>query len=228
MTEQEFIIKLQENNINLTPKMIQDFRDYFELIVSYNKVMNLTGNDELEVVYERHFYDSIKIAFGKDFNSISFADVGSGAGFPAIPLKIVFPDMKLTIIDPLQKRMKFLEIVINKLQLKDVDLVVSRVEDLKEDYNEKFDIVTARAVAKLNILVELVCQIIKVNGTFIAMKGIKGKEELLEAKHALSICNLRLNDEISDELTDNFYFIKERKVDKKYPRNYGRIVKEPL
>ena len=228
MTEQEFITKLHEHNIDLTPKMIDDFRCYFELISEYNKVMDLTSVDSKEEVYDRHFYNSLKIAFNKDFNDVIFADVGAGAGFPSIPLKIVFPNMKLTIIDPLKKRMRFLEMVIEKLNLSDVTLEVNRVEDVSIKYKERFDIVAARAVARLNILTELVCQIVKVNGTFIAMKGINGDIELDEATNALEVCNFVLDKREPSEESINFYFTKIKHTNSKYPRIYSKIKGAPL
>ena len=136
--------------------------------------------------------------------------------------------MKLTIIDPLNKRMEFLRVVIDKLDLKDVNLIVKRVEDISLQYKETFDIVSARAVARLNVLAELVCQIIKVNGTFIAMKGEKGILELNEAKNALKTLKLELvkKEEINPSI--NLFFKKINSVDNKYPRNYALIKKKPL
>ena len=136
--------------------------------------------------------------------------------------------MKLTIIDSLAKRMDFLKIVIKELGLKDVNIVVSRAEDASKKYQENFDIVTARAVARLNILVEIVSQLIKVDGTFIAMKGQKGNEELIEAKNALEVCNLTLYKQTSLEPSINYYFKKTKTIPSKYPRNYGQIKKKPL
>lgn len=226
--QQKFIEDLKKQNINLTDTMIKQFELYFELIDKYNQVMDLTAIKTKEEIYQRHFYNSLTIAFNEDFNNLHLCDVGSGAGFPAIPLKIVFPDMKLTIVDPLTKRMDFLKVVVNTLDLKDVEINYLRAEDASIKFHEKFDIVTARAVARLNILVELVSQMVKVNGYFIAMKGKQGNEELKEADNALKICKMKLIKETTYEPSINYYFMKTDSILKKYPRNYGQIKKKPL
>ena len=228
ITKANFKEKLLENNIVLNDQMIEQFDQYFKLLEQYNKVMDLTNVIEQDDVYDRHFYNSLTIAFNQDFNNLSLCDVGAGAGFPSIPLKICFPDMKLTIIDPLQKRMEFLKIVIDKLHLKDVNIIYLRAEDASKTYIEKFDIVTARAVAPLNILVEITCQLIKKDGLLIAMKGQKANQELLEANNALDICKLKLEKQINIDQSINLYFRKIDKVSNKYPRNYGQIKRRPL
>lgn len=228
VNKSNFKEKLAEVNINLTDQMVEQFDMYFKLIDKYNKVMDLTAVNGEDEVYERHFYNSLSIAFNDSFNNLHLCDVGAGAGFPSIPLKIAFPDMKLTIIDPLNKRMEFLKVVIKELDLKDVNILVARAEDVSKTNKEKFDVVTARAVARLNILTELVCQLVKVNGRFIAMKGLKGEEELLEASNALHTCNFELVSKINLDPSINFVFKKTKKVDVKYPRNFGQIKKKPL
>lgn len=220
--------ELAKVNIALTDQMEKQFDLYFKLIDKYNKVMDLTAISGEDEVYDRHFYNSLSIAFNDDFNGLHLCDVGAGAGFPSIPLKIAFPNMKLTIIDPLSKRMDFLKIVIKELDLKDVEILYLRAEDASKKYPEKFDVVTARAVARLNILVEIVAQMVKVNGLFIAMKGQKGQEELEEAKNALSICNMELIKQTNVEPSINYYFKKSKSISSKYPRNYGQIKKKPL
>lgn len=220
--------ELAKVNIALTDQMVEQFDLYFKLIDKYNKVMDLTAISGEDEVYDRHFYNSLSIAFNDDFNGLHLCDVGAGAGFPSIPLKIAFPNMKLTIIDPLSKRMDFLKIVIKELDLKDVEILYLRAEDASKKYPEKFDVVTARAVARLNILVEIVAQMVKVNGLFIAMKGQKGQEELEEAKNALSICNMKLIKQTNVEPSINYYFKKSKSISSKYPRNYGQIKKKPL
>lgn len=228
MNVEQFKLALKKENIELTDQMLEQFDLYFKLIEEYNKVMDLTAISGKEEIYERHFYNSLTIAFNDNFNNLHLCDVGSGAGFPAIPLKIAFPDMKLTIIDPLAKRMDFLKIVIEKLGLKDVTILYLRAEDASKKYQEKFDIVTARAVARLNILVEIVSQMVRVNGLFIAMKGGKGKEELDEAKNALSLCQMELIKETYNEPSINYYFKKRGTISSKYPRNFSQIKKKPL
>ena len=164
ISKQTFKEELAKVNITLTDQMVEQFDLYFKLIDQYNKVMDLTAISGEDEVYDRHFYNSLSIAFNDDFNGLHLCDVGAGAGFPSIPLKIAFPDMKLTIIDALSKRMDFLKIVIKELDLKDVEILYLRAEDASKKYPEKFDVVTARAVARLNILVEIVAQMVKVNG----------------------------------------------------------------
>lgn len=228
VNKNSFKEELAKQNIILTDRMIEQFDLYFSLIDKYNKVMDLTAITKEDEIYDRHFYNSLSIAFNDDFNCLHLCDVGAGAGFPSIPLKIAFPNMKLTIIDPLVKRMDFLKIVIKELRLENVEILYLRAEDASKKYQESFDIVTARAVARLNVLVELVAQLIKVNGSFIAMKGQKGQEELVEATNALSICNLKLYKVTSLEPSINYYFKKVQSVSSKYPRNYGQIKKKPL
>lgn len=228
MNIEQFKEALEKQNIILTDRMLEQFDLYFKLIDEYNKVMDLTAIKEKEEIYERHFYNSLTIAFNDDFNNLHLCDVGSGAGFPAIPLKIVFPNMKLTIIDPLAKRMDFLKVVINKLNLQNVEILYLRAEDASKKYQEKFDIVTARAVAHLNVLVEIVSQMVKVDGYFISMKGEKGPEELKEASNALKVCQMELVKETYTNPSINYYFKKVKTISSKYPRNYGQIKKKPL
>ena len=220
--------ELAKVNITLTDQMEQQFDLYFKLIDKYNKVMDLTAVNGKDEMYDRHFYNSLSIAFNDNFNGMHLCDVGAGAGFPSIPLKIAFPDMKLTIIDPLNKRMEFLKVVIKELNLENVEILVARAEDVSKNRKEKYDIVTARAVARLNILTELVSQLVKVNGRFIAMKGQKGEEELVEAENALKTCNFKLVSKINLDPSVNFVFLKTKSVDNKYPRNFGQIKKKPL
>lgn len=228
MTKLEFYQQLEQQHIFLSNHQKQQFDQYYRLLFQYNQVMDLTSVIEEEQVYERHFYDSLTIAFNKNFNGLKVCDVGSGAGFPAIPLKIVFPEMELTIIDSLTKRMNFLNEVVQQLDLKKVTIITARVEEMDASFRETFDIVMARAVARLNILLELCIPILKVNGIFIAMKGQKGQEELEEAKNAIQILNLKLNETQKLPFITNFYFLKQKKTSLQYPRRYSLIKKKPL
>lgn len=228
MTKLEFYQQLEQQHIFLSNHQKQQFDQYYHLLFQYNQIMDLTSVIEEEQVYERHFYDSLTIAFNKNFNGLKVCDVGSGAGFPAIPLKIVFPEMELTIIDSLTKRMNFLNEVVQQLDLKKVTIITARVEEMDASFRETFDIVMARAVARLNILLELCIPILKVNGIFIAMKGQKGQEELEEAKNAIQILNLKLNETQKLPFITNFYFLKQKKTSLQYPRRYSLIKKKPL
>ena len=226
MNQDKFILELSKLNINITPLQIQQLERYYELLIEYNKVMNLTGITDKEDVYLKHFYDSLTIVKVIDLNNYeTLCDVGTGAGFPGLVIKILYPHLKVTLLDSLNKRLNFLNIVIKELNLKDIITVHTRVEE----YNKKFDVTVARAVAPLNILLEYCIPITKVNGYFIAMKG---KNE--EANNAL----LKLNSEII--ATNSFLLpiensnrtiIKIKKIketDKKYPRKYSEIKKNPL
>lgn len=228
MTKLEFYQQLEQQQIFLSNHQKQQFDQYYRLLFQYNQIMDLTSVIEEEQVYERHFYDSLTIAFNKNFNGLKVCDVGSGAGFPAIPLKIVFPEMELTIIDSLTKRMNFLNEVVQQLDLKKVTIITARVEEMDASFRETFDIVMARAVARLNILLELCIPILKVNGIFIAMKGQKGQEELEEAQNAIQILNLKLNETQKLPFITNFYFLKQKKTSLQYPRRYSLIKKKPL
>lgn len=226
MNQDKFILELSKLNINITELQLKQLERYYELLIEYNKVMNLTGITIKEEVYLKHFYDSLTIAKVIDLNKYeSLCDVGTGAGFPGLVLKILYPNLKVTLLDSLNKRLNFLNVVIKELNLKDIETVHSRAEE----YNKQFDITVARAVAPLNILLEYCIPITKVNGYFIAMKG---KNE--EANNALK----ELNSEIIE--TDSFLLpiensnrtiIKIKKLketNKKFPRKYSEIKKKPL
>lgn len=229
MTPEEFVKALENKNIQITDTMLAQFDVYYQMLSEYNKIMDLTNVIEKEQVYERHFYDSLSVAFtGLNFNNQTLCDVGSGAGFPAIPLKIVFPEMELVIIDSLNKRMLFLNEVIKKLNLKKTTIVSKRVEDVTSIYRNRFDFVTARAVARLNILLELCVPIVKVNGQFIAMKGMQGNKELEESKNAIAQLDITLIHTYQENQILNFYFKKMKETNLKYPRRFAQIKQKPL
>ena len=226
MNQDRFILELKKLNINITESQLKQLERYYELLVEYNKVMNLTGITDKEEVYLKHFYDSLTIAKVIDLNNYeTLCDIGTGAGFPGLVIKILFPHLKITLLDSLNKRLNFLNIVIKELNLKDIETVHARAEE----YKKQFDITVARAVAPLNILLEYCIPLTKVNGYFIAMKG---KNE--EASNALS----KLNSEIIETnsfllpIENSIIKIKKKKkikgTDKKYPRKYSEIKKNPL
>ena len=226
MNQDKFILELSKLNINITELQIKQLERYYELLVEYNKVMNLTGITIKEEVYLKHFYDSLTIAKVIDLNNYeTLCDVGTGAGFPGLVLKILYPNLKVTLLDSLNKRLNFLNVVIKELNLKNIETVHSRAEE----YNKKFDIVVARAVAPLNILLEYCIPITKVNGYFIAMKG---KNE--SANNALKELNSEIIETNSFLLPieqSNRTIIKIKKIketNKKYPRKYSEIKKKPL
>lgn len=206
MTPEEFYQALQKQNIELTPQQQEQFDTYFKLLVEWNQKINLTAITAEPEVYLKHFYDSLVPAFylaQLKKESLSLCDVGAGAGFPSLPLKILFPSLEVTIVDSLNKRIKFLSELVGKLGLTDVTLTHARAEDFgskKSPARESFDIVTARAVANLPVLSELCLPLIKVGGTFIALKAQKAKEELTRAQYAIQTLGGQLQEDIETTL----------------------------
>jgi 16S rRNA (guanine527-N7)-methyltransferase len=208
---------------------------YYETLVETSKVMNLTTIVELEEAYIKHFYDSLLLSKTIDLTKkLTLADVGTGAGFPGLVLKIVYPNLHVTLIEPITKRCKFLQSVIDKLQLKDIYVINGRAEDVIKEYREYFDIVTARAVAALNILAEICVPFVKLNGLFIALKGSSYQEEIDAAGLAFSKLKAKYSSKHIFELPKNMgerAIILYKKIDKTpniYPRIYAKIKKNPL
>ena len=167
-----FIEETKKLGIELTSQQLEKLNQFYELLISWNQKMNLTRIIEKEDVYLKHFYDSLTLSKVIDLNQdLTICDVGSGAGFPGIVLKICFPNLKITLLDSLQKRVNYLNEIIKELDLKNIEAIHTRAEDYAKQNREKFDIVTARAVANLKILSELCIPMVKVNGLFIAMKA---------------------------------------------------------
>ena len=234
MNLNEFISKVKELGIELNDNQINQFNKYYELLVEYNKVMNLTGITEYEEVLEKHFYDSLTMANKVNLNNSTLVDIGAGAGFPCIPLKIAFPSLDVTVVDSLAKRMKFLEIVIKELNLENIRYLAMRGEDFAKLHREEFDFVTARAVARLNILNEITLPLVKVGGYFIALKGQDGLIEIDECKDAFNKLGARIDmiDEFNlpseNAKRINIFIKKEKKTNVIYPRDYAKIKKNPL
>lgn len=234
MTELEFQNHLKDKGIILDTKQIELFQKYYEILVEWNQKMNLTAITEKEDVYLKHFYDSLTIAFDFEFQNQSIIDVGAGAGFPSIPLKIVYPDLKITIVDSLNKRITFLNHLFKELELMNCQAIAARAEEYAKDNREKADIVMARAVARLNILDELCLPLVKKDGYFLSLKGKKAKEELNEAKKGIHILGGKI-EKISDftlaDLEDhrsNIIIKKIKTTPSKYPRQFSKIKKQPL
>ena len=192
MNEEQFKDLLEQHNIILTDKQMSQFRRYFELLQIWNEKLNLTTIIEKSDVYEKHFYDCLTLGFTNDFDGKTLCDVGAGAGFPSIPLKIAFPNLKVTALDSMNKRMDFVKLVIEELGLEGIEIIVSRAEDYGKKNREKYDYVTARAVSRLNVLMELSSPLVKVGGKFIAMKGPLAKEEASECDNACKELKLDL------------------------------------
>lgn len=234
MNQEQFIQALLDKGITLSQKQIQQFELYYQTLVEWNEKMNLTAITNKEDVYLKHFYDSLTISFDYPLNNQSLCDIGAGAGFPSIPLKIVYPDLKITIVDSLSKRITFLKHLVQVLQLNDVNAISARAEEYAKDHRESFDIVTARAVARLNILDELCLPLVKIDGDFITLKGLKAKEELSEAKQGIEKLGGTIEKEVDFTLTDendhrcNIFIHKTKQTPVKYPRQFGQIKKKPL
>lgn len=219
------------NNIEVTNRQLQQFERYADLLIEWNDKFNLTSITGREDIYVKHFYDSILPSLYRDLKG-SLADVGSGAGFPGIPLKIMYPDLEVTLIEPTGKRCTFLNEVISQLSLDKITVVNMRSEDYARE-NVRFDFVTARAVAELNILTELCLPLVKTDGHFIVMKGPKAYQELENASRAIRVLGGTVREvrEIplsSDQTRVLIDIQKTSGHDPKYPRNYSQIKKKPL
>jgi len=237
MNTEQFKDMLAAKGIALSPQAISQYEAYYSLLVEWNEKMNLTAITDKPEVYLKHFYDSITAAFYFDFNQpLHICDVGAGAGFPSLPIKIAFPELKITIVDSLNKRIGFLEHLTKELGLEHVQLVHDRAETFgqKKEHREKYDVVTARAVARLSVLSELCLPLVKIGGTFVAMKGASAKEELDAGKKALTILGGSLEQSHTFKLPEeeserNILIIKKEKATpKKYPRKPGTPNKTPI
>ena len=196
--------------------------------------MNLTSITDVEEFYDKHFYDSIFVIDSFDFKNKVVMDLGSGAGFPGIPLAIVLKDTTFYLVETMTKRCNFLNKVVQELDLKNVIVVNKRAEDLDDCFVEKFDFITSRAVSKLNILLELSAKFLKIGGNMIFLKGLKYLEEVEESKNAFKILNLNYIKTLESTLPfskeTRFYIIVKKlgKTNPQYPRPYQKIKKKPL
>ena len=236
MSETWLTKQLSTHGIELSDKQQQQFQTYYQMLVEWNEKMNLTSITEEHEVYLKHFYDSIAASFYTDLTKeLTICDIGAGAGFPSIPLKIIFPNLKVTIVDSLNKRIHFLNQLADALDLENVSFVHDRAETYgKGDYRESYDIVTSRAVARLSVLSELCIPLVKKGGQFIALKSSKGEEELEEARFGIGVLGGKVLDTISYELPENagerqmIIIDKRSQTPKKYPRKPGTPNKSPL
>ena len=233
MTNEEFIEKLKELNIILTQVQLNQLEKYYELLIEWNKRINLTRIVEKKDVYLKHFYDSITLIKAIDLTKgQELCDIGTGAGFPGIVLKIVFPHLNITLVDALNKRIEFLKLVIKELNLKNINTIHERAEVFIRQNKNKFDIITCRAVAKLNIISEICIPGLKINGYFIPMKA-QIDEEIKDIKF-LDKLNSKLENIVSFKLPyensiRNLVVIKKiSSTNDMYPRNYDKISKYPL
>ena len=237
MKPEEFYTHLADLGFPLTDRQKEQYERYFELLVEWNEKINLTAITEKDEVYLKHFYDSIApILQGLIENQpIRLLDIGAGAGFPSLPMKILFPELDVTIIDSLNKRINFLHLLAEELGLSGVHFYHGRAEDFAQDkaFRAQFDIVTARAVARMQVLSELTIPYLKVGGRLLALKASNAPEELEEAKNALNLLFSKVEDNLQYELPngDPRYITvveKKKETPNKYPRKAGMPNKWPL
>lgn len=229
--EVSFYNKMKENGIALSDRQLQQFRIYAQMLAEWNQKMNLTAIVDPKEVYVKHFLDCILPSFHIAING-TMCDVGAGAGFPSIPLKIVYPELKVTILEPLRKRCVFLTALVNELQLEEVSIINARAEDYAKQHRESFSVVSARAVANLTLLSELCIPLVEKGGIFLAMKGSSAKEEWIKAEYAISVLGCQLEKEDTYRLEGaervNYCFKKVKNTPAKYPRAFAKIKHEPL
>lgn len=233
MNKELFIKELEKLNINITDKQLEKLEKYYQILVNENSKYNLTSITNKEDVYLKHFYDSITLSKIINLDNQSLCDIGTGAGFPGLVLKIMFPNLKVTLVDATLKKCNFLEMVIKELELKDIEVINNRAEEYAKIVREKYDIVTSRAVAPLKHLLEYSIPLVKVNGTYIAMKsdiskeieGISKYEEKLSIKQ-LDI--IKFNLPIENSLRTLISYQKLKHTNLIYPRKYSEIKKKSL
>lgn len=225
----KFEEQLKQHHIELNEKQKKQFETYVKMLVEWNEKMNLTSIVDEEGIYMKHFYDSLVPSFDIEIKG-SLCDVGSGAGFPSIPLKIMYPELQVTIVETLGKRVNFLNELARALDI-EINAIHARAEECHE-LRETFDFVTARAVANMPLLCELCIPLVKVGGKFIVMKGLGGKEELKESQKALRVLGCKvanIYESHSEDMTRiNIECVKVKATPKGYPRAFAKMKKNPL
>lgn len=231
----DFIEEVKKLNLNVTNEMVEKFNKYYRILIEVNQTMNLTAITEENEVFCKHFLDSLEISRVIPLeDSFTLCDVGSGAGFPSIPLAIISDKVNVTIVDALNKRIKFLQDLVRELDVVNVEAIHARAEDYAKEKRAFFDVVTARAVARLNVLLELCMPLVKRGGVFIAMKGSTGDEELEEAKNAIGILGGVVEQNVHIELPEGagkrqiLVIRKTKETPIQYPRIYAKIKERPL
>ena len=233
MSQQEFILEINQLGITLTKHQEEQLEMYYQLLVHYNQHMNLTGITEKDMVYLKHFYDSLTLVKIANLTQGKLLDVGTGAGFPGLVLAIAFPKLDVTLLDSNNKKIAFLKECTQKLQLSNVTIIYDRAENYTRLHREEFDFVTSRAVAELRILLELNIPALKINGKFLVMKA-NIEEELKQALKTIEILNCKIINRETFDLPKNggkrtlLVICKERKTIEKYPRTFDKIKKHPI
>jgi len=237
MNEKEFLIeRFKQNNINLYPEQVEKFLTYYSYLIETNKKFNLTAITDFNEVVEKHFLDSC-LNYNYFKEGASLCDIGSGAGFPAIPIKILRPDLNVTMVDSLNKRVNFLQEIIEKLNLPNTKAIHSRAQELANFVDrECFDYTIARAVAPLNILLELCAPYTKINGEIISLKSVNFDNELKTAQNAIKVLGLELKNietiilqTESEKITRKIaYFVKKIHTPPCYPRPKNKVNTNPL
>jgi len=235
--EKKFGKQLKVQGVNLNKAQEQMFDKYIRLLSHWNEFMNLTGITDKEEVYEKHFLDSLSLVKLLDVEKIQrILDVGTGAGFPGIPLKIAFPHLQVVLLDSLGKRVDFLEEAVKELELESVSCVHARAEDLarEEDYRQRFDLVVSRAVADLAVLSEYALPFVEVDGSFVAYKSVSAMEEVEKSTRAIELLGGQLKEKVIFELPGTKISRMLLRIEKvsdtpmEYPRRAGKPLKKPL
>lgn len=230
------IVEMELKDLNKIVKMsdeqLSQFDSYARFLVEYNEKINLTAITEYSEIVEKHFYDSLLLSKYRKMEGM-LVDVNTETNFPDVILKIAFPELKVKLIEPLHKRCVFLNELIERLGLKDIEVLNVRAEDYSKNHREAFDFVTARAVTNLNALIELCGAMVKLDGCFIALRGKDGLSEIENAAYAINSMGFEVEDTFNDSLSDGSlrvisFFRKRRKTSNKYPRSYSLIKKGPI
>ena len=233
MNKELFIKEVEKLNIKLTNTMLEQLEQYYKILVTENEKYNLTAITDKESVYLKHFYDSLTLSKIINLDNQSLCDIGTGAGFPGIVLKIVFPNLNITLVDATEKKCNFLKMVIEKLNLKDIEVINARAEEYSKKVREKYDIVTSRAVAPLKHLLEYSIPLVKVNGTYIAMKSdltkeLDGISRYEEKLNLISKKILTFNLPVENSIRTLISFSKSAPTNLIYPRRYNEIKKKEI